>query len=63
MSTLIYDQLKDKIEELETNSKNKNMKDIHRGTDKFMKSYQFRTNFMNDENSDLFSDFFEQMEE
>jgi hypothetical protein len=55
--------LKDKIEELETNSKNKNMKDIHRGTDKFMKSYQFRTNFMNDENSDLFSDFFEQMEE
>lgn len=63
MSTLIYNYLKDKIKILETNSKNKNMRDMHRGTDEFMKSYQFRTSFMNDENSDLFSGFFEQMEE
>jgi hypothetical protein len=49
--------LKDKNKELATNSKNKK-RDMHRGTDEFMKSYQFRTNFMNNENSDLFSDFF-----
>jgi hypothetical protein len=63
MSTLNYEYLKDKIKELETNSKNKNMRSMHRGTGEFTTSYQFRTNFMNDENSDLFSDFFEHMEE
>lgn len=31
---------------------------MHRETDECMKSYQFRTNFMSDENSTLFADFF-----
>jgi hypothetical protein len=36
--------LKDKINELETNNKNKNVRDLYRATNKFKKSDQSRTN-------------------
>jgi hypothetical protein len=35
--------LKAKINELETNSKNKNIRDLYRGINDFMKGYQPRT--------------------
>jgi hypothetical protein len=35
--------LKDKINELESNSKNKNMRDLYRGINEFKKGYQPRT--------------------
>jgi hypothetical protein len=36
--------LKDKIDELETNSKIKNIRDLYRGINGFMKGYQPKTN-------------------
>jgi hypothetical protein len=33
------DNLKDKISEVETNSKNKNIRDLHRGINEFKKGY------------------------
>jgi hypothetical protein len=41
--------LKDKINELESNSKNKNIRDLYRGTKKFKKGYQPITNLVKDE--------------
>jgi hypothetical protein len=35
--------LKDKINELESNSKNKNIRELYRGINDFKKSYQHRT--------------------
>jgi hypothetical protein len=35
--------LKDKINELESNSKNKNIRDLYRGINKFRKGYQPRS--------------------
>jgi hypothetical protein len=35
--------LKDKINELESDSKNKNIRDLYRGINEFKKSYQPRT--------------------
>jgi hypothetical protein len=39
--------LKDKINELESNSKNNNTRNLYRGINKFTKGYQPRTNFLN----------------
>jgi hypothetical protein len=41
--------LKDKINELESNSKNKNIRDLYRGINEFKKGYQPRTNSVKDE--------------
>jgi hypothetical protein len=48
--------LKDKIDELETNSKNKNIRDLHREINAFKWDYQPRTNGVHDENGDLLVD-------
>jgi hypothetical protein len=48
--------LKDKINKLETNGKNKNIRDLHRGINDFKKSYQPITNLVKDENGDLLAD-------
>jgi hypothetical protein len=45
--------LKDKINELESNSKNKNIGDLIRGINKFNKGYQPRTNLVKDKKGDL----------
>jgi hypothetical protein len=47
---------KDKIDELATNSKNKNIRDLYRGINKFKKGYQPRSNFIKDEKGDLLAD-------
>jgi len=49
--------LKAKIEELETNSKTKNIRDLYRGINDFKKGYQPRTNMVMDEKGDLVTDF------
>jgi hypothetical protein len=41
--------------ELETNSKNKNIRDLYKGINKFKKGYQPRSNIVKDENDDLLS--------
>jgi hypothetical protein len=48
--------LKGKINELETNNKNKNMRDLYRGINKFSKRYQPRVNIIKDENGNLLAD-------
>jgi hypothetical protein len=48
--------LKDKINELEANSKNRNTKDLYRGINGFKKDYQPRTTFVKEENGDLLAD-------
>jgi hypothetical protein len=48
--------LKDKINELEPNSKNKNIRDLYRGINEFKKGYQPRTNLLKDERGDLLAD-------
>jgi len=48
--------LKAKIEELETNSKIKSIRDLYRGINDFKKGYQPRTNIVKDEKGDLVSD-------
>ena len=45
-----------KIEELETNSKIKNIRDLYRGINDFMKGYQPRCNIVKDEKGDLVAD-------
>jgi hypothetical protein len=45
--------LKDKINELESNSKNKNIRDLYRGINEFKKGHQPRTNLVKDERGDL----------
>jgi hypothetical protein len=45
--------LKDKINELGSNSKNKNVRDLYRGINEFKKGYQPRTNLVKDERGDL----------
>jgi hypothetical protein len=39
-----------------TNSKNKNIRDLYRGINKFKKGYQPRSNLVKDENGDLLAD-------
>jgi len=48
--------LKAKIEELETNSKIKNIRGLYRGINDCKKGYQLRTNTVKDENGDLVTD-------
>jgi hypothetical protein len=48
--------LKDKINELATNSKNKNIRDLYRGKNEFKMGYQPRNNLVKDENGDLLAD-------
>jgi hypothetical protein len=48
--------LKDKINEIELNSKNKNIRDLHRGITEFKKGYQPKTNLVKDERSDFLVD-------
>jgi hypothetical protein len=48
--------LKDKINGLESNSKNKNIRDLYRGINEFKKGYQPRTNLVKDEKGDLLAD-------
>jgi site-specific DNA-adenine methylase len=47
--------LHDKINELKSNSKNKNIRDLYRGINEF-KGYQPRTNVVRDETGDLLAD-------
>jgi hypothetical protein len=44
---------KDKINETETDSKNKNIRGLYRGINEFKKGYQPRTNLVKDESGDL----------
>jgi hypothetical protein len=56
--------LKEKINELETNIKNKNIRDLYKGINELKKGYQPRTNIVKDANGDLLADYrniFEQM--
>jgi hypothetical protein len=48
--------LKAKIKELETNSKNKNIRDLYRSINGFKKGYQPRNNVVKNEKGDLVSD-------
>ena len=48
--------LRDKIEELETNSKIQNIRDLYRGINDFKKGYQPRCNIVKDEKGDLVAD-------
>jgi hypothetical protein len=48
--------LKDKINLLVTNSKNKNIRDLYRGIHEFKMGYHPRSNLVEDENSDLLAD-------
>jgi hypothetical protein len=48
--------LKGKINELETNNKNKTIRDMYRGIDEFKKGYQPSIKFINDENGNLLAD-------
>jgi hypothetical protein len=45
--------LKDKINELAMNSKNKNIRDLYRGINEFKRGYQARSNLVKNENGDL----------
>jgi hypothetical protein len=45
--------LKDKTNELATNSKHKNIRDLYRGINEFKRGYQLRNNFVKDKNSGL----------
>jgi hypothetical protein len=49
--------LKDKHNELATNSKIKNIRDLHTGINYFKRGYQPRSNLEKDENGDLLEDF------
>jgi hypothetical protein len=48
--------LKDSIYELESNSKNKNIRDLYKGINEFKKGYKSRTNLVKDEMGDLLAD-------
>jgi len=48
--------LRDKIQELETNSKIQNIGDLYRGINDFNRAYQPRGNIVKDEKGDLVAD-------
>ena len=48
--------MRDKIEELETNSKINNIRDLYRGINDMNKGYQPRTRIVKDEKGDLVAD-------
>jgi hypothetical protein len=45
--------VKDKINELAMNSKNKNIRDLYREINEFKRGYQPRNNLVNDENDNI----------
>jgi hypothetical protein len=45
--------MKSNINELQSNSKNKDIRDLHRGLTEFKNGHQPRTNLVKDERSDL----------
>ncbi|KAJ4452301.1 hypothetical protein ANN_03821 [Periplaneta americana] len=49
-------RLKEKLNEVETNSKNKNIPDLYKGIKEFKNGYQPRVNVIKDENGDLLAD-------
>jgi hypothetical protein len=49
--------LKDKINGLETNNKNKNIRDLYRGINEFKKRYRPRINIIKDETGNLLADY------
>jgi hypothetical protein len=48
--------LKNKINEIELNNKNKNIRDMYKGITEFKKSYQPKTNLVKDERGNLLAD-------
>ncbi|KAJ4430619.1 hypothetical protein ANN_19208 [Periplaneta americana] len=50
------DYLKEKMNEVETNSKNKNIRDLYKGIKQFKNGYQAKVNVIKDENDDLLAD-------
>jgi hypothetical protein len=48
--------LKDEINEMEFNSKNKNIRDLYKGITEYKKGYQPKTNLVKDERGDLLAD-------
>jgi hypothetical protein len=48
--------MKAKIDELDTNSKTKIIRDLYRSVNEFKRGYQPRTNIVNDEKGDLVTD-------
>jgi hypothetical protein len=48
--------LKDKITEIELNSKNKNIRDLYRGVSEFKKGYQPKSNLVRGERGNLLED-------
>jgi hypothetical protein len=48
--------MKDKTNEFESNSKNKNIRDLYRGINELKKGYQPRTNSVKNKSSDLLVD-------
>jgi hypothetical protein len=50
------EHLKGKINDLETNNKNKNIRDLYRGINEFKEGYQPRINIIEDENGNLLAD-------
>ncbi|KAJ4436047.1 hypothetical protein ANN_18674 [Periplaneta americana] len=50
------DYLKEKLNEVETNSKNKNIRDLYKGIKEFKNVYQASINVIRDENGDLLAD-------
>jgi hypothetical protein len=48
--------LRDRINELESNSRNKNIRNLYRGINEFKKGYQPRTNLVKDERGNLLVD-------
>jgi hypothetical protein len=48
--------LRDKINELENNNKNKNIRDLYRGINEFREGYQPIINIIKDENDNLLTD-------
>jgi hypothetical protein len=50
------EDLKDRIDELATNSKNKNIRELYRGINYFKKGYHPISNLVKNENGDLLAD-------
>ncbi|KAJ4435949.1 hypothetical protein ANN_18572 [Periplaneta americana] len=50
------DYLKKKLNKIERNSRNKNIRDLHKGIKEFKNEYQARVNMIMDENGDLLAD-------
>jgi plasmid stabilization system protein ParE len=58
ISGIKWEYLKDTINELATNTENKNIRDLCRGINGFKRDYQPRNNIVRDENGDLLVEFY-----